>query len=233
MKFGKPQLDKKGEVRKREVFSPAYHLKLKQRLVNIPMQAIKLPASMYGGVAKRNNIQHAKMHVNSRFFLTIDLKNYFSNISNDRVYQTLIGYGINRREARAITRISTVNCSLPQGAPTSTVLANLVFAATAVELEEICAKKKIIFTNFVDDLTFSSKRDFKSMVPQILELLKKNGFLVNQSKIHYRIGSCEITGLFVKNGKMYPEKNMLKNSHNPGVRNYLKLVERYNSLLEN
>jgi RNA-directed DNA polymerase len=230
MKFGKPKLDKNGNELMRNILSPVYHLKLKQRAINIPLRSIELPSSMYGGVTKRNNIQNAQMHVDSKFFLTIDLKNYFSNISNDRIYQTLISYGFNQRNARLITRLSTINNSLPQGAPTSTVIANLVFAATALELEKLCEKKKIIFTNFVDDLTFSSKRNFKSMVPQILELLKRNGFIVNQSKIHYKRGSCEITGLFIKNRKMYPEKNMLQNLHNPGIRAYVKLVESYNAM---
>ncbi|MFD0765739.1 reverse transcriptase family protein [Mucilaginibacter lutimaris] len=182
MKFGKPQLDENGAERKRDMFSPDYQLKRKQREVNHLLKPIGLPFSMYGGISKRSNIENAQMHVDSKFFLTIDLKNYFNNISNDQVYQTLIGYGINKRISRAITRISTVNYALPQGAPTSTMLANLVFASTAIELEALCAKRKIIFTNFVDDLTFSSKKDFKQLIPQILALLKKNGFVVNQKK---------------------------------------------------
>jgi hypothetical protein len=64
---------------------------------------------------------------------------------------------------------------------------------------------------------------------EILALLKRNGFVVNQRKIHYRIDSCEITGLFVRNGKMYPEKNMIDNLHNKGIRAYLKLVDKYNT----
>jgi RNA-directed DNA polymerase len=228
IKFGREQVDKNGSVKTRDIARPIYPLKFKQWEINDPLQKIQLPSSMHGGIKGRNNIQNAQKHIDSKFFLTIDLKKFFGNISYKHVYQTLINIGFNYKDARIITKLTTFKGSLPQGAPSSTVIANLVFSATAIELEKLCEKKGIVFTNFVDDLAFSAKKDFKYLVPEILELLKKNNFFINHKKIHYRRSSSEITGLFIKNNKMHLEKNMLQNLNNRGVRAYIRLVNEYN-----
>ena len=227
IKFGCCQLDKNGAGKMRIVFEPVAILKVIQQQINYYIQKIPLPSCMHGGIRNRDNISNAYEHVGSKFFLTVDLKSFFTNISHKRINHTLLSYGFSWEEARIITRLCTLNGSLPQGAPTSTALANLVFAATALELETMCIEKNIIFTNFVDDLTFSSCKDFEYFIPQILCLLKKNGFVINHKKIHYRRDSCEITGLLAKNRKLQLEETMMQRLENPQVKAYANRVYKY------
>ena len=144
------------------------------------------------------------------------------------MHQALQTCGFSWREARALTRLTTFEGSLPQGAPTSTTLANIVFSSTALKLAEFCAGKKVVFTNFVDDLTISAAKDFKNLTPQLLEILRQNRFFVNHNKIHYKRNYCEITGLFVRNGQLKLEKEMLLRANLPGVRGYVNAVARHN-----
>jgi RNA-directed DNA polymerase len=232
MKFGRPQIDKDGLEKMRHIVKPIPILKIKQKQINSFIQTIPLPSSMFGGIKERNNLQNAAPHKNSRFFLTIDLKSFFSNITNTNVNRIFRSCGFSWREARILTKLTTYQGSLPQGAPTSTTLANLVFSSTALRLEKFCSGKKIIFTNFVDDLTFSAKNDFKYCKSNILEILKQDGFFVNHNKIHYRKGACEITGLFLKNGQLGLDKEMLKNINKPGIRAYVNLLAAFNSALK-
>ncbi|MGY3214214.1 reverse transcriptase family protein [Mucilaginibacter sp. HD30] len=227
MKFGRMQLDENGEPRIRVTLAPNPILKLKQREINTRLQVLELPKCMYGAVKFKNNILNALEHIESNYFFTIDLKDFFTNISKCQIFCALCDHGILLEDARIITKMCTLNQCLPQGAPTSSTLANIAFAYTAGLLEKICAKRNIIFTAFVDDLTFSSKHDFTSSKSEILHILLVNGFFPNYNKIHYRHRACEITGLIVKNRKLYLEKNMLKKANSLGMQAYLNNIDKY------
>jgi len=223
-KFGSPQLNKDGSVRAREIIQPIHSLKVVQREINSQLKELELPDSMYGGIEGRNNIGNAFQHINNKYFFTIDLKIFFSNITNSRVHQTLVGRGFSWNEARVITNLTTFNGSLPQGAPTSTALANLAFAPTAVFLEKFCKERNITFTVFVDDLTFSSSRCFKQHRNQILKTLKQNNFFVNHKKVHYKEKCCEVTGIIIRKGKLILPKEILSHRDKPGIKEYVAAV---------
>jgi len=225
MKFGKAQIGTGGLVKIRHVKSPIYGLKIKQQSFNKVLQKISLPNSMFGSISKRNNILNALAHIQSKYFLKVDLKNFFSNINNRQVHQTLLKYGFSWHEARIITRISTVDGNLPQGAPTSPILANLVLSFTAMELEQFCKEKDIIFTCYLDDLTFSCKVQFNIFYAEILDIIKKGGFYLNHKKIQSRKNICEVTGLIIKDGQLHLEEEMKKRLNNPGVYAYSKLIK--------
>ena len=83
----------------------------------------------------------------------------------------------------------------------------------------------ITFTTFLDDLTFSSKKDFSRLQTSILETIKKNNFFPNHKKIHYCENICDVTGLFVGNGKLKIHPKMLVAAKtNYKVRKYIAYV---------
>lgn len=232
MKFGNPQIEKNGSTKMRHVVKPSYVLKAAQKEINHCLQKIPLMNSMYGGVPGKNNVLNALQHIDNIFFLTIDLKNFFGNITNTQVHQALIDHGFTWQEARYITRITTLHGSLPQGAPTSSVLANLCFENTALMLEAFCKERNITFTIFVDDLTFSSSKYFKHYTDQIIEILYNNSFYINQDKVHYKKHRCEITGLIVKKGKLSLPKDMLNHINKPAIKRYANAVaKQYNEYM--
>ncbi|WP_316817869.1 reverse transcriptase family protein [Pedobacter nyackensis] len=230
-KYGKPQQNKDGTFKYRNTQEPIPQLKYLQRKINLVLQKIPLPHEMYGSIMGKDNIMNATVHVHSSNFLTIDLKNYFSNITNTQVHQTLLSLGFSTNEARIITKLTTFEGRLPQGAPTSPTLANLVFSSTVKELAELCSDKGIIFTNYVDDLMFSASKRFKNHVPEIIAVIKRNGFFVNNKKISYRNRYSEVTGLFIRNGQLHLKKEMLENIENRGTKEYVKRVEEQNKIL--
>jgi RNA-directed DNA polymerase len=229
-KFGRPQTNDDGSYRMRDIANPNSLLKSRQREIATYLNKFELPDCMYGGVQGKSNAVNALQHVNNRYHLTIDLKNFFGNISNTRIHQHLIGRGLTWAEARVMTRIVTLHRRLPQGAPTSTILANLIFAPTAMLLENFCKEKGITFTVFVDDLTFSSSKNFKHHINQLLKIISAGGFFINHKKVHYRKYGCEITGLIVKKGILSLPKEMLKHIGNPGIKRYASgVIKHYNA----
>jgi RNA-directed DNA polymerase len=220
-KFGGAQINSDGTPRMRIITRPIYSLKSKQKAVNDLLKQIDLPQCMFGGIVKKSSTLNSLEHLDKKHFFKIDLKNFFGNITNTRVHQMLICRGYNWEEARIITRLATFKGALPQGAPTSPTLANLVFAPTALLLENFCLERDITFTAFFDDLSFSSLHNFKHYTNEILKIILNNGFHLNHKKIAYRRHKCEITGLIVGSGKLSLPKQVLQNIHNPRVKAYV------------
>src|ERR1700748_3413954 len=73
-KFGKPQVNNDGSYRMRPILKPSYPLKNIQKRINEFLKGFYLPDCMYGGISKKNNISNALKHIDSTYFLTIDLK---------------------------------------------------------------------------------------------------------------------------------------------------------------
>ncbi|MEP7228974.1 MAG: reverse transcriptase family protein [Ginsengibacter sp.] len=232
-KFGKFQIEENGSIKLRHLIPPVQSLKIIQSKICNHLEQIELPDSIYGSIRGSNNVINALQHIENKYFFKIDLKNFFSNVTNKQVHQALIENGFTWEVARIITKLTTYQCSLPQGAPTSPVLANIVFAKIARQLEAFIKGHDITFTVFVDDLVFSSKKDFKNLSIQILDIIRSKGFFPHNKKINYRKYICDVTGLLVGNGKLKLVSKMKSEAQiNPRVRGYIKYVnELYSDYL--
>lgn len=77
---------------------------------------------------------------------------------------------------------------LPQGAPTSPALANLIASKMDYDISELAIKNDFIYTRYADDLFISSqnskltKEEVTKIVYQIYQILPKYGFKINQQK---------------------------------------------------
>lgn len=224
-KYGEPQIDK-GKIKTRDVAIPEYYLKKCQKKIHQLLSEFSLPISMYGGIKNKNNTSNAIFHLNQSFFLTIDLKDFFKRISHHQVHKMFLNLGCSIGVAHTLTKLTTIGGSLPQGAPSSTVIANLIFRDTAIELEEYALANGLRYSNFVDDQTFSAEKDFQELTAQILFILRKNGFLPCNNKIHYRRKFCEITGIYVK-GNNLSVRHKMKNraKRMPRLKKYVNFVE--------
>ena len=227
-KFSENQCNKDGSIKYRDLIPPVQSLKLVQKEIVAVLQNIALPGCMYGSVAGKNNILNTLKHIENNYFLTIDLKNFFPNITNKQVHQTLVDNGFNWQVARIITKLTTHKGSLPQGSPTSPILANLVSVKLVNALQLLSEKHAITFTTFLDDLSFSSKTCFKNLIPEILRIVSNHNFFVHHKKIHYRTGRCEITGLIIDKGKLklVPDMKTRLNS-NSKLRQYYRSIEHH------
>ena len=86
------------------------------------------------------------------------------------------------RIARLLTQLASFKRHLPQGAPTSTTLANLVLHEAGVEVRRACAALGLVHTTFVDDLTFSGEKA-REVLGVAAETLRKAGFRLPHRKI--------------------------------------------------
>ncbi len=123
---------------------------------------------------------------------------------------------------------------VPQGAPTSTSIANLVFHPIDQKLIKVCEKSNITYSRFIDDLTFSSKEDFKNIIPELLKIIVDSSFRISAKKTFYKTRKVVITGVEVGvNSFNVPKKVITKlNDQNlsqqqiNGINGYIEYIEK-------
>lgn len=188
---------------KRIVAAPTECLKALQGLIyqNV-LSKIALHTSCQGFRKNTSILTNAKPHTKSDVVINIDLKDFFPSISAARVYSmlsALLKKELNDSEIRLITRAATRKGALPQGAPTSPVLANIIAKRMDKRLAGMASKSRMRYTRYADDLTFSGKTDSVATLPLIRQIIKEEGFTISAKKFRIiRHGNRqEVTGLTV------------------------------------
>jgi len=200
-----------GEPKVRHLNSTKSDLKkIQKRIYKFLLKEITLPEYAYGGVSKRDNVINAKKHQGNKYIFTTDLKAFFPSISHKDVFLLYLELGFSPTISRILTKLTTYNFQLPQGVPTSTILANLVFRKTGDKILEFAKSNNITFTTFVDDITLSSKKDFKEKIPDILNIIVNDGYAISHQKTFYKTKNPVITGIICQNNKLKLEQTLYK-----------------------
>lgn len=117
----------------------------------------------------------------------VDVKDAFPSITDEHVFaifERIIG---DPMLALTLTRLCTWNGCLPQGAPTSSLLLNMVFEPIDVVLQKEFGSFPFRVTRYVDDITVTSTRPAikKRDREKLVMLLADYGFQVNEAKTCY------------------------------------------------
>jgi retron-type reverse transcriptase len=173
----------------REIAEPKPELKMKQRQILHWLCARGIGASKYahGFVRGKSTVTAAKLHTGKNVILKMDLNDFFPSISKQRVLHTLMKEGIEKETAENIAESCTLSNYLPQGAPTSPFLANIVAKNLDYRLAGLCKSWKpnfkIHYTRYADDLIFSSNlRKLNHIIPAAARIVEQEGFKVNHAK---------------------------------------------------
>lgn len=227
-KTGLPKKYMDGTEKQRTIRPSQKELKLIQsRIKNKILVPIQLPKTVHGGVKDCSNITNAKPHQGKKYIFTTDLQEFYPNITSQRVYDTFCKLKFSPHFSHWLTNLTTWKYELPQGTPTSTHIANLVFLDTDLLLIDLCNKHNITYTRYVDDLTFSSQQDFQHLLSDILKIVTENNFKVSYRKTQYK-GKQTITGVNVFLNKIdAPDKIIEKSKAETAEKNDIKPYTNY------
>lgn len=167
----------------------------------------------------RSYITNAKIHRNKRFVINVDLENFFDCFHFGRVRGYFLKNSNFQLPAEVATVIAQLTCyqgKLPQGAPSSPIITNLICNILDIRLLKLAKKYKLNYTRYADDLTFSTN-DFKFSRKEAIffEELEKEiinaGFKINKKKtrVQYRDSRQEVTGIIV-NKKLHVNRDYYK-----------------------
>ena len=199
----KPKYSQFGEFWSRTINPPKDELKEIQKRINgYLVEQVPMPSYAFGGIKYKDNVRNARFHKGQKYVFQTDLKDFFPYITHKMVYEMFVRVGFSHDVSSLLTKLTTYKGHLPQGAPTSTTIANLVFVPTGFEIQAIAEREGLRFTTFVDDVTMSSQTDFKHVVPEIVQTITSHGFKISQGKTTYKSGITEVTGVKMLNNSM-------------------------------
>jgi RNA-directed DNA polymerase len=191
----------------REVLNVKGAMRVVQDRLSNKIFSRKLKPSPYshGGVKGRDIKSNAQAHASSVFVFTSDISAFYPTISHFRVYQLFNKrLGCTPDVAHLLTPLCTYRHHLALGLITSPILAEQVLAPLDVRLGRACAKAKLTYTRYVDDITISGSFDLEisGFSALVAEILRQSGFRINPDKNHFgRIDDgTPITKISIKNG---------------------------------
>lgn len=196
----------------RTISAPSKQLKFVQRwiLENI-LYKNEMGPSVHGFIPGRSIVSNAEPHVNRDLVLGLDIKNFFPSVTLPRVRGLFSSFGYNEEIAWGLAELATFEFKLPQGAPTSPMIANLITRNMDLEFEKYCRKRLLSYTRYADDISISGGRKLPLYVNDITQIINDEGFEINSDKT--RIvgkGSCQkVTGIVV-NDKLNLNKKKRK-----------------------
>lgn len=172
-------------------------------------------------------VSHAGRHIGRRFVYVVDIEDFFPSISWDRVYGMLQVYpfGLPPHAARLLANLVTYEGALPQGAPSSPILANLLCRKLDSRLFKWARTKGYHYSRYADDLAFSTdKASFPTHDQEFIDaIIREERFEMNAKKRRLMPYSRRqmVTGLVVN------EKPNLPRHYVRGLRALLHNVERH------
>jgi RNA-directed DNA polymerase len=172
----------------RTIEEPYEKLKFVQRRINqILLANVAMPSFIMGGVRGRGMLGNVKPHVRKPLVIGIDLRDYFLTVSAlqvSKVFSQHFRTGL--RTTWLLTRLTTIDKRLPQGAPTSVALANLVLsnALSGIDLQG-CS-----MSVWVDDVTVSGP-NASNVIGEIEHRLKNFGLSINPKKTETMFSSTK------------------------------------------
>lgn len=192
----------------------AQHWILERILRDIPVSD-----QAHGFVGGRSIVSNASPHVGAGVVVNVDLKDFFPTVCYRRVRGLFrsMGYcdavaivlGLLCTEPRAVAveldgeiyHVALEERVLPQGAPTSPAITNLLCRGLDARLSRVADSLGMTYTRYADDLTFSGPADTNvgRLLRQMGYIVAQEGFEVHPDKTRVlrRTGRQEVTGIVV------------------------------------
>ena len=217
---------------KRMIEAPNPTLKYIQRLIHESLTKVYGPhPAVHGFRSERSIVTNARSHLGRRYVLNIDIADFFPSITRKRIYGRLVSapYTLNEKVANLIAALSTNAFEqLPQGSPSSPVIANILAAELDTDLAKLCGSLGCWYTRYADDITISTSRDELSphlarypnargtdqvvIGDRLLDIIEKHGFRLNHRKSrlqsYWTRQLC--TGLVVNGDLISPPRSYIR-----------------------
>ncbi|HSB09684.1 MAG TPA: reverse transcriptase family protein [Blastocatellia bacterium] len=189
----------------RIISSPNRELKsIQRRILHRVLKRVPVHPAAVGFERGRSIVTNALPHCGKAIVLKMDVKDFFGSTGAHRVRELFERLGWNRKAAGLLTGLCTYEGALPQGAPTSPRLSNLVNARMDARLAAVTRKLGAAYTRYADDLTFSFAEDRRRECNQMIRIsklvLRDFGYQIHTRKklqVRRRHQQQIVTGLVV------------------------------------
>ena len=210
-------IKRKGKVR--ETWDALAPLKsIQARIQCLILRKVTYPSYLQGGIRDteqaRDFVTNASLHCARKILISEDIEDFFPSTSSDLIHDLWISFfHFPDHIAYVLTGLTTLEGYLPQGAKTSSYLANLALWRTEPELVESLRKQGFTYSRYVDDITLSTNKrltgsEIAKASRQVARMCSSLGFRLKRSK-HSVITSgnrMSTTGLMVNRRASLPKE---------------------------
>jgi len=199
---------KKRSGKTRRIDAPQEPLKSIQRsIVDKLLYQFRAHPIAHGFVHGKSPRTNALNHVGKKFIVTLDIKEFFNSIKEANVIRTLLWlskqqkvYTYTDDDLSLIASLMCFRGELPQGAPTSPIISNLVCLGLDKKLSDLAASSNVTITRYADDIAISGDTlDTIRLRSTVFSHVYAYGLLPNKKKTkirrHYQ--RQQITGIVV------------------------------------
>lgn len=201
----------------RNIVAPVKKLKQLQDKIKTELESYYKPKNcVHGFIPERNVVSNAQPHIGKEYVLNIDLDNFFNSINFGRVSKLFQSHPLNLTHpvASVLAHICCYNKALPQGAPTSPIISNMIAFKLDRQLKDLASKSKCTYTRYADDISFSftkrkkhlstsiaffDKKDNLILSNVLINIIESNWFKINEKKtrIQHRTQRQSVTNITV------------------------------------
>lgn len=184
--------------------------KLQRAVLRRLLAKLRVHEAACGFEQGRSIVDNARPHVGQAVVIKMDIVDFFPATSAERIQRYFQWIGWDREVAELLTTIVTHEGGLPQGAPTSPKLSNLVNYYLDVQLDNFAKKRWTVYTRYADDITFSLAYDkpkrVRGTIQQTRRMLKSKSYELNRKKTRILRAHQQqrVTGLVVNDGVNLP-----------------------------
>lgn len=191
---------------------------------------------------KRSSLKEmARFHVKQHMVVRIDLTDFFGSLKEASVFRFFRQQGYSEAVTVILTKLTTYKGALPQGAPTSPTLSNILMRKIDEKVGRYCSENKIRYTRYADDLVFSGNFSIKRLLAKLHTALAPQQLRINNKKtrVMRRHSTQMVTGLVVndKLGIARDTRRKLKQElyycEKFGVESHLVAINEKQRYLEN
>jgi RNA-directed DNA polymerase len=193
----------------RKISAPSENLKYIQRwiLENV-LYRIESNKVATGFIPEKSIIDNALPHIGKACVINLDIKDFFPSINFTRVYKLFTDMGYTRHLSMVFAGLCTFNNQLPQGAPTSPYLSNILCESLDTRLSRLADHIGASYSRYADDITFSGEKEITKYIKLIKRVIKEEKFVVNEKKVRVQFSHHQqmVTGLIVNSKLSVPSK---------------------------
>jgi retron-type reverse transcriptase len=160
------------------------HLRIKKKILS----RIIFPDYLTGSLKGKDYKVNAALHAGAKIVICEDISTFFPSTKADNVFDIWrFFFGFSNEVANCLTRLTTKDGALPQGAITSSYLANLAFWREEPRVHAYFTRIGVTYSRYVDDMGLSSRRfltpdEKTSVISTVYGMLASKGYKAKRQK---------------------------------------------------
>jgi retron-type reverse transcriptase len=164
---------KKRRGRRRLLIPDTTLKRIQRRLLHRLLRRLRAHPAAMGFEAGKSIVHNARVHVRQAVLIKMDVVDFFPSIKATSVEAYFRRVGWNAAAASLLTRLVTYEDSLPQGAPTSPRLSNLVHFAFDARMERFVRFRHGAYTRYADDISISFPLDYPRRIRGTIQYARR------------------------------------------------------------